>query len=501
MGERCNVFMKNIISVLLERKSCILKIITLVLLFFGANIYFSYATDSYVTFLSGFHNSAIDMATRNGRPIIGLIYELHYLSGLPKISFYYISSALALMFLGMSIWVYQGILEKYEIKENIRVLLAFAAIANIFIIEYFMFIEKCGFMLAILFDVIAVYWIEKFFSERKTNYYFFAVIALVLAIFTYQGTLALFVILSIPFAMKQAKNFKQYTQNGLLLGLAYVIPILIDLLAFKFVFKSARIAEKTDYISTLKTVLLGIIKHGKETFSILPKYLFLILAFVVFAAVIVSAIASKKSVWRIFNAFIIIMASCIFSTATILQGSGWWSTRTVYPIASIVAALAIDIFVNEDEIELNKYITRTVHVVSISAISIILIFQYFSFNKIYVDKYQLNALDQYRYQYIYQAICDYQTETGIEIKKIAVYEDAVKSWPQYSDLYCKGDLVVSAFSTSWSDVTALNYYMQTTYQRINPVEKYTKYFSERNWDCLSNNQLIFDGDTLHLCVY
>lgn len=489
--------MGNIASKIIERRSCIVKIIALVLLFFGVNIYLSYATDTYCTLTSGFHYSAIDMVNRNGRPIIGLIYELHYLTGLSDISFYYISSALALAFLCTAIWIYQGILEKYEIKENVRILLAFAAIANIFIIEYFMFIEKCGFMLAILFDVIAVYWIDRFFSKRKKRYCFFAVIAMVLAIFTYQGTIALFVILSIPFAMKQANDFKQYILNGLMVGIAYIVPVVIDLLAFKFIFKSSRITEKTDYIATLKAVCRGIVGNGIRTWNILPKYLFLIVAFIIFAALIVDAKASQKRAWRVFNAFIIIIAGCIFSTATILQGSGWWATRTVYPIASIAAVLAIDIFVNGDVITPNKLISA----ISVSAISVLLLFQYFSFNRIYIDKYRLNALDQYRYQYIYQTICDYQETTGNEITKIAVYSDAARARPQYSDLYCTGDLVVSAFATSWSDVTALNYYMQTAYEKISPVEEYTEYFSEKDWDHLSNDQFIFDGDTLHLCVY
>ena len=497
--------MENIASKILEKRSCIAKIIALVLLFFGVNIYLSYATDTYLTFTAGFHGSAIgsgiDMATRNGRPVIGLIYELHYLTGLSNVSFYYISSALALVFLCASIWIYQGILEKYEIKENIRVVLAFAAIANAFIIEYFMFIEKCGFTLAILFDVLAVYWIERFFTSHRKSYYVFAVIAMVLAIFTYQGTIALFAILSIPFAMKQAKDFKHYILNGIMLGIAYIVPVIIDLLAFKFIFKSSRISEKTDYIATLKTVIMGIIYNGEETFNILPKYLFLIVAFIIFVALIVDAVVSQKRAWRIFNAFIIILASCLLSTATILQGSGWWATRTVYPIASIAAVLAIDIFVNRDEIDSNKLIRKIIGVFSVSAIAVLLLFQYFSFNQIYIDKYKVNALDQYRYQYIYQTIYDYQEATGKEITKIAVYSDAERSWSQYSDLYCTGDLVVSAFTTDWSDVTALNYYMQTSYEKISPVEEYTEYFSGKDWNHLSSDQFIFDGDTLHLCVY
>lgn len=92
--------MKKILSMFYEERSCIVKIAALVLLFFGINIYLSFATDSYCTLAEGFRSSAIDMALRNGRPVIGLIYEIHYLLGLSNISFYYISSVLALVFLG-----------------------------------------------------------------------------------------------------------------------------------------------------------------------------------------------------------------------------------------------------------------------------------------------------------------------------------------------------------------------------------------------------------------
>ncbi len=486
---------------ILEQRNGVSKIIALVMLFFGTNLYLSFATDTYATLSAGFYHAGIDMATRNGRPVIGLIYELQYLSGLPNVSFYYISSVLALIFLALSIWIYQGILKKHGIKENTRILLAFAAIANIFIIEYFMFVEKCGFMLAILFDVIGIYWLDKFFDERQKKHFGFAVISMIFAIMTYQGTIALFVILSIPLALKYANDFKTYIFNGLSIGLIYTIPVIIDLLAFKFIFKSARIAEKTDYIKAIKNVVKGIYHNGIWTFNILPNYLYLILVIIIFAVLVIHARGGQKSRLKIVNAFVIVGAACLFSSATIFQGSGWWSTRTVYPIASIAAALAIDLFVNGTAIDTGNWRRKAGYMVSIGAIATLLIFQYFSFNRIYIDKYQVNALDQYRYQYIGQAIEEYQKSTGEKITKVAFYDDAKKSRVQYSDLYGVGDLVVSTFVTDWSDVNAMNYYLHTHYDKIKPVEKYKAYFSKKNWSHLSKEQLIFDGDKLHICVY
>lgn len=448
----------------------------------------------------GFEYSALDMTTRNGRPIIGLIYELQNLAGLSNNAFYYISSVLALILLGIAIYIYKGLLENCGIKENLSILLSFSGIANIFIIEYFMFLEKCGFMLAILFDVIGVYYIEKFFSKRTKKYFILAVLLITLAIFTYQGTIALFVILSIPFAMKYAKNFKQNLLNGLSIGIVYILSALIDLLAFEFVFDGARVATNVDYLEKIKNVVLGIYQYGQETFHILPNYVFLLISIAIFIALVIGTTFGERKAWRIFNALILIFAACLFSTASILQGSGGFAVRIIYPIASIAPVLAIDVFVNGSEttfVSVKKYTQFT----SVISIFVLLIFQYFAFNKIYIDKYKVNALDQYRYEFIHQAICEYQESSGIEVTKVAFYKDSEESNPQYTDLYCEGDMVVSAFSRDWSDCRAMNYYLHTNYERISPIDKYTDYFSKKNWDHLSQEQLIFDGDTLHVCEY
>lgn len=140
-------------------------------------------------------------------------------------------------------------------------------------------------------------------------------------------------------------------------------------------------------------------------------------------------------------------------------------------------------------------------ILSILVIGIVLIGQYFSFNKIYIDKYKLNALDEYRYNYIGQAINDYQNSTGTEITTISFYNDAMRTYPAYPGLYSQGDLVVSAFYPDWSNITALNYYLNSNYVKGKPLDKYEDYFASKDWDQLSQEQLIFEGDTLYLCIY
>ena len=81
-----------------KEKTCILKIFILVILFFGINIYMSFATDTYSTFSMGFRAAAWDMFIRNGRPVVALLYALYYISGLPNLYFYYISTILVLIY-------------------------------------------------------------------------------------------------------------------------------------------------------------------------------------------------------------------------------------------------------------------------------------------------------------------------------------------------------------------------------------------------------------------
>ena len=119
-----------------------------------------------------------------------------------------------------------------------------------------------------------------------------------------------------------------------------------------------------------------------------------------------------------------------------------------------------------------------------------------------IDKYKLNALDENRCYYVGQAIAEYEATSGIEVRKIAFYADAESAVPAYPNLYShSGDLICSSFNQDWSDLNALNYYLGDNYSRAEPSETYRTYFAGRNWDALSAQQLIFDGDTLHLCIY
>lgn len=482
------------------QKTIIIKILCLLLLFFGINSYLAFTTDTFVTYKNGFGPTAVDMFARNGRPVIAFIYELHYLSGLSAVSFYYISSLLALVFLGIAIWIMQYLLASYGIKENIRMVLSFVSIANIFIIEYFLFIEKCGFMLAILFNILGVYFLAMYFAKRHKWHIVWATLTMVLAIFTYQGTVALFVILAIPFAYKYAKNIKEYIINIIVIGIIYIIPVILDMLAFKYLFTSTRIVENPNYISNLLNIPAKLMEIKTTMFEVMPKHCWAGILFIVFTVCMLSALGGKNKIFRIFHIMVICVAVGVFSTATIIQGSGWYAMRTIYPFASFIGVLALDLYLNfESNIDVfwGKVGKRIVMI----SLVVLMFIQYISFNKIYIDEYKLNILDENRCNYIGQVIEEYQENSGIKVNKIAFYKDASTKYPQYPRLYASCDALISSFNTDWSDLNSINYYLNADYKKTEQVEQYTEFFAGKDWDTLSNEQLIFEDDTLHLCVY
>lgn len=483
-----------------QNKRAAAKIICLVMLFFGINIFLSFATDSYATLGNGFAVSARDMLFRNGRPVTALMYELHYLSGLPDISFYYVSTVMAYGFLTASVYIYQKILVSYVADENRRILLSFVTIANLFIIEYFMFIEKGAFLFAVLWNVIGAFFFERFLRERDKKDFIKSVGSMCVAVFTYQGTIALFVILCLPFVYKHAKDVKEYIQNLLWGALSCSLPVLLNLLVFRLILHSTRIHQTPEFYEHFKWVYRETKRILFETFEVFPKYSFVALIGAVTIVSLILCLRGKKKLPQILHLLITGAATGLFSVASIIQGSGFFNMRVVYPLASLFGILIVNIYVNQME-EAKDTMIRALNVFLGILILILLSGQYLSFNKIYIDKYKLNFADEIRCEMIEQAISEYEETSGETVTQIAFYEDDEVEMPFYPDLYCNGDLIYSSFYTDWSNLEAINYYLGSNYQKAEREETYEKYFLDQDWDCWSPKQMIFAEDTLHLCVY
>ena len=68
-------------------------------------------------------------------------------------------------------------------------------------------------------------------------------------------------------------------------------------------------------------------------------------------------------------------------------------------------------------------------------------------------------------------------------------------------IFESGDINCSAFSRYWSDVNIINYYNNRKFKRINNDKTIKENFQKCDWNEFNTEQLVFIGNTLHLCIF
>ncbi len=486
-----------------NKKAILTKIFVLLLLCLGHGWQMTYAVDTYATFEKGFSYAAKDMLYRNGRPVIALMYKIFSMTHIRNDYFYYISYALAFILLLLAIYLYEIVLKDYIKDENTRIVCSFLVVCNAYIIEYFMFIEQSGFMLAIFFNVVAVFYINKYISEQNNKYITYAIGAALVSILTYQGTVALFFIMCLPIIYNKAKNIIDYIKLFGVLVTVYMIPAIIEIILFKIVFDNNRNSiHMTDFegkAAQLNKAIYALYEAYTHSYGLFPRFSYLIL-FILLAFLSLILIVKKQDVNGILNLFMIVSVVNILPIAPIIVSSGWGCPRILYPLASGVAILIVNYYTNiQDENDTSSW--YSVKRIFFALAALLLIFEYKAFISIYTDKYRANYADKTRILEIGEAIKEYEASTGNIITTVAFYCDANHDEQYYSDLNSYSDLVVSSFHNWDSQLAALNYYLGTNYKRIGADAGYEVYFANFDWHCYSPMQMVFDNDTLHYCVY
>ena len=117
--------------------------------------------------------------------------------------------------------------------------------------------------------------------------------------------------------------------------------------------------------------------------------------------------------------------------------------------------------------------------------------------------FQVNTLEKEHAKLIKYEIDKYERESGIEVKYISFYRDKAPQYKYEGTFVCPGeDMFNKSYLIEWGDIYALNFYTGLSLSKEKPEEDYIKYFQDYNWDCLDlEEQLIFDVDRCHYCVY
>ena len=172
----------------------------------------------------------------------------------------------------------------------------------------------------------------------------------------------------------------------------------------------------------------------------------------------------------------------------------WFVARSTYSYASIFGILVLYFLMNCDNI--SRFGKNLIIILS----AILLIVQFNRFNLIEVSRYKSNEMDYEITQKIISRIREYENETGNKVKNIALYEDKSMSYV-YGDVFSTGDTNIKAYSKDWCIMYILKYYSGINLVNIEKNPEIEDKFKEKDWKNFEDEQLIFDGETLHLCKY
>lgn len=496
--------MQKIIGKLKDKNLYISLLITLV--FFGVFIKMDFATDTYSLFGEPLEKMVTHFMS-SGRFVTAFWWKVVNALHFGNYLIYFSSYALAIFCITLSIYNLFLCLNKKIKNEAICLLVSTITIINPFIIELFLFLEKGILSLAVLLTILAFTKFVKYLDgDKKALKYIF--LFMLLATFSYQGIIGLFIVLSTVYIVCYSKNVKDFIKNNIIILLGYGIPAIINLLVIRVFYSNERVNGAINISQSIQKVISGT-SEMFNTYAILPKYTFGAIIAILIICAIVLLITNKKEkittkILKILGlAYVCLVTLAITIVPQLMQNteSIWFVPRSTYPFGAIVGIISIYILINcSTNLKFNIKKINVINLV-IGAIAIILLtLQLYNYNKIEIDHYNLNYMDKINCLKIGNEIKLYEQETGNKVTKICIYNDKNTSYT-YPQIWVSKDTNITGFLPEWSIINMINYYNNRNLVQGENDPEIESSFKEQDWDDFSQNQIIFIGDTLHYCRF
>lgn len=484
-------------SVFLDKKLYLFTIITF--LFFGIYCLMQFAPDTYSVFTNSVKQNTSHFLSC-GRVVTALFFYMTM--GVLKWSntaIYMISYSIAIICMIASLYLLYKLFKKDIKNERICIISSILLVINIFSIELFVYIEKGIMMLSVLLCILAVIQIRNFFEGSKKAI-IWATLLMLIANCCYQGTVGIFIAISLIYIIKYAKNIKEFVINNLIVAVTYGIPALINFFMVRFLFTNSRVKGEIILSESLEKLYQGTKNMILGTYDLFPKYLFAIILFILIVWIIYKivrkSIATKTKILEILSIAYIVIGT-IFATVApqILQDTGsiWFVARSSYPVAALLGIL---LAYAATKVETKKNAINIITILS----CLILVIQFIYFARFTIDNYIVNYEDRQNVEQIQKILYEYEQETGKQVTKIAFYEDEYPGYT-YSHITAYGDMNLKAIYKNWSALRAINYYTNRNLEEVEKVEKIQNDFQKEEWSYFDKEQLIIIDDTIHLCIY
>lgn len=476
--------------------------VVIVMLFWGTFFRLNYNNDTYYSVIRGWEDRAWDMLSRNGRIFAAMTYAFFSIINVSFSVGYQISFFLGVIFLATALYVNYNLFERYMAKFWAFVL-SMIIIMNPLSVDFF-HAEVSQFNLGIVFSVLGTCTLIKWIEEENVLDLLKTFVFIFFSAFSYQSIPGLFIMISMPFLVKCANyKFGKFVKNNVIVIALYGVANALVLVIMTLLGSNKIVGVEKDWGQALQIAKFALNIAWKQNFGFFTEFPINTPFYLIIGIVIVSLLSIilhekqkiTQAIWKVLSLIYIFVGAYLLQLVLLMVGYG--RPRICYPIGALFGVLILNYILNIiGENKRDKSLLGVIGCVVILYIGS----EYFCFQNTIIDRYTTNARDKYTIEIIGSMISDYELQSGYRVEEVTFYKDAQVN-RGYADVKFVQDIQTRAFFDWYSDIYSLNHFLETNYQVGEVNKAYEEYFSGRDWDTFSTEQIIFTGNELHICMY
>lgn len=449
-----------------------------------------YATDTYNIINIGYKQYAIKNSFVDGRIFAGILEIIASKINIPINITVTTFTSIALLISCISVMILKSMIinlkkEKNKFFETITIIMSYITIFNFMYVENLYYIESLVMSVSILMYILAI---REIINKRK-KYQLKAIIFAIIATFSYQGTISLFLIYGFVFIIiKNKKDMRNIIKDLALVIFIALIAFIINVLQIKITtnvtgIEQDRLGGIYDILLYFKTVIICFNQMVIRDVIINSCGLFprtLIIYFIIGVleiSIIYEIIYNKEKI--ILNLIEIIIATLIIATAMCsINLLGYDTGRIHNEIGALVGLMYIYLFCNSDIFIKNKIIKSSLTVILIIYMlaniinTIILLNQHKEVNKL--EKELCIGLENY--------IEEYERENNTKVTEAKYFREPGKESAFFNNISNKLVLTHNGVMCRWSSIGTINFYTNRKFEGEfleNSKEIYEKYTQQK----------------------
>lgn len=466
-----------------------------------------YAQDTYCTMTNGYSYTAKNAFLYSGRPISATVFYIADFLNLSMSTHVFIMTCLAIVNLSLTVYVLFTTVDKLLNKKDdgkticLILFVTFFSIFNFCTMDLLVFSESGILTMGLLFSVLAgCEW-----TNDKKGKYLKIILFSFIGVLCYQGILNIYVPIALIFIVsKNKENVKRAFIQAFVALLFYGIALVLSMLVSKFISSAFMINSRATIVPTIPHIFSTYLKYIKflvgSTLNMGPKYWYIGLITIISIIYFIIVIKNKYPKIFIFYYIAIWLSAILLPILPLIvqsEDKQYLEPRMCVSFGASIGLMIIYILLTIKMDESN---------ILLSNILKALIIVIFIMNCQYViqssgEMIATNLLDRNIADSIINKMEIYEKENNVEIKNIGIdYDTNLEFYYNGSGIYrC---LNLKSLATDWAIAPILEIYGNRELNGVEvPEQIHNKYFKGKNWNCFDEEQLVFEGDTLYICIY